>query len=267
MSRNFDLLRRAGKAEELFDQPTAPASVADDAPVPLNKETFRFQAVKAEKAEPLPPAGDIGKIAQKELTKLVGRLFVYPSSHAPRLVSFSSVEGSGSSEICCQIAEALAAQGSASVCLVDANLHAPSLHHLFGVDKSPGLMDTLVKPGRIKDCAMHLGRENLWLVPPGHTGAETLGLVAADQLRSRIKELKEEFDFVLIDAPPVNVGTDAIMLGQMTDGVILVLEANSTRRETARTAKETLEGANVKLLGAILNNRTFPIPDVLYRKL
>jgi protein-tyrosine kinase len=53
----------------------------------------------------------------------------------------------------------------------------------------------------------------------------------------------------------------------MADGVILVVEANSTRREMARTAKETFDDANVKLLGAILNNRTFPIPEALYRKL
>ena len=53
----------------------------------------------------------------------------------------------------------------------------------------------------------------------------------------------------------------------MADGVVLVIEANSTRREAARMAKETFESANVKLLGAILNNRTFPIPESLYRKL
>jgi succinoglycan biosynthesis transport protein ExoP len=82
-----------------------------------------------------------------------------------------------------------------------------------------------------------------------------------------MRELREEFDYVLIDAPPLSSCSDAVLLGQMTDGVILVVEANSTRRETARTAKETFEGANVKLLGAILNNRTFPIPEVLYRKL
>ena len=80
-------------------------------------------------------------------------------------------------------------------------------------------------------------------------------------------KLKEEFGFILIDAPPVSSGADAVLLGQMTDGVILVVEANSTRREMARTAKETFEGANVKVLGAILNNRTFPIPEALYRNL
>jgi Mrp family chromosome partitioning ATPase len=80
-------------------------------------------------------------------------------------------------------------------------------------------------------------------------------------------ELSKEFDYVLIDAPPVSSYADAVLLGQMADGVILVVEANSTRRGTARMVKETFEGAKVRLLGAILNNRTFPIPEALYRKL
>ena len=87
------------------------------------------------------------------------------------------------------------------------------------------------------------------------------------RLRSRMAELREEFDYVLIDAPPVCSYADAVLLGQLADGVILVVEANSTRRDTARMAKETIEGAKVRLLGAVLNNRTFPIPEALYRKL
>ncbi len=80
-------------------------------------------------------------------------------------------------------------------------------------------------------------------------------------------ELRSEFDYVLIDAPPVNLYADAIILGGLADGAILVLESDVTRREAARKAKETLEGAEVRLLGAILNKRTFPIPESIYRKL
>jgi len=57
------------------------------------------------------------------------------------------------------------------------------------------------------------------------------------------------------------------VLGQGTDGVVLVLEANVTRRVAALSAKESLEAAGVRLLGTVLNNRTFPIPDKLYRNL
>jgi Mrp family chromosome partitioning ATPase len=210
---------------------------------------------------------DVGGSTLKETVKFVERVFVFPNSHAPRVIVFSSVEGSGSSQICYLAGEVLAAQGSGSVCLVDANLRSPLLHQLLGLGKCPGLVEATVKPGPIKNFAVHIGDGNFWIVPPGTLAVEAQGLFASDRLRSRIADLKEEFDYVLIDAPPVSSHADAVLLGQMADGIILVVEANSTRREAARTAKEALENAQVKLLGAILNNRTFPIPEALYRKL
>jgi Mrp family chromosome partitioning ATPase len=58
-----------------------------------------------------------------------------------------------------------------------------------------------------------------------------------------------------------------MLLSRWTDGVVLVLEANATRRDAARRVKEILDAAKVSVLGVVLNNRTFPIPDVLYRRL
>jgi Mrp family chromosome partitioning ATPase len=245
MSRNFELLRRAGKEDDLFGR--------SDSDSPPNDAGHRPSVLRGP--------------AEQEVIKLVQRVFAFPNSHAPRAVVFSAVQGNGSSEICCGAGQALAAQGSGSVCLVDANLRAPSLHQLFGVAKCPGLAEAATKPGPIKDFAVRIVGGNLWLMPPGSLAAEAQGLFASDRLRSRMGELRKEFNYVLIDTPPVSSYSDAVLLGQLADGVILVVEANSTRREAARIAKETFEGANVKLLGAILNNRTFPIPEVLYRKL
>ncbi len=72
---------------------------------------------------------------------------------------------------------------------------------------------------------------------------------------------------MLILAPPVARYGDAALLGQETDGVIVILESNLTRRETARIATQNLAAAKVQVLGAVLNNRTFPIPERIYRKL
>jgi Mrp family chromosome partitioning ATPase len=70
-----------------------------------------------------------------------------------------------------------------------------------------------------------------------------------------------------MDTPAIHVFGDAILLGQLTDGIILVVGSNNTRRESARLAKESIEAAQVPLLGAVLNRRTFPIPEMIYRKL
>ena len=72
---------------------------------------------------------------------------------------------------------------------------------------------------------------------------------------------------ILIDAPPINTYVDAALLGRMADGLVMIVQANHTRREAAQRAKEILDAAGVRVLGAVLNKRTFPIPEFLYRRL
>ncbi len=205
--------------------------------------------------------------AREQVSKLVQRLFVFANSCAPRVVVFSNVDkGTGSSEMCFYTGQVLAAQTSKSVCIVDANGEMPSLHRSLGVGKLPGLSEAINNSDPIKNFAVQMAGANLWLLPAGSPGVDGHRF-SSDRMSSRIGELREEFEYVLIDAPPVSSAADAVLLGQMADGVIVVVEANATRRETARAAKETLQGASVKLLGAILNNRTFPIPEAIYRKL
>lgn len=201
--------------------------------------------------------------ASEQVLKLVRNLFLFQNSHAPRIVVFSSVEGTGSHEISLRSAELLAGQVSASVCLVSTN---PSTSGGAQADKWYGLAEAVVSTDPIKNFVIRTNCRNLWLMPPGSSAASP-NLLPPDRLRTRMIELKDEFDYVLIDAPPVISSPNAIVLGQIADGVVLILEANSTRRETARQAKETFEKGGVKLLGAVLNNRTFPIPEPLYRKL
>ena len=302
MSRYFELLCR-GQRDALLEQPTndllarlakddgccpldptEPLSDSPDHAAPYQQSprvTVQDDAVKPQGnlptrtsvEDPLPldrrrSHRDLSELAQEEVIKLVQRLFLFPNSAAPRVVVFLSIDKvGGSSEICLRVGEALAAQGSGTVCLLDANLRTPSLHQLIGTGRSPGLTDAMIDPEPIIDFAVPMASGRLWLVPPGSPTLQAAGLFGLERFCSRIAELKNEFDYVLIDAPPVGACADAVLLGQKADGVILIVEANSTRRETARVAKETFKSAKVKVLGAILNNRTFPIPEALYRKL
>jgi Mrp family chromosome partitioning ATPase len=80
-------------------------------------------------------------------------------------------------------------------------------------------------------------------------------------------QLRSEFDYAVIHAPPLGLTGEAEALGRLTDGLVLVLEAHRTRRLLARLAQRKLAAANVQVLGAILNGRTFPIPERLYRRI
>jgi Mrp family chromosome partitioning ATPase len=88
-----------------------------------------------------------------------------------------------------------------------------------------------------------------------------------EHYRERFAELREAFDYILISAPALSNESQATFLAQLADGVVLVVEANHSRRATVRRAKEQLESAQVRLLGAVLDQRTFPIPEKLYQRL
>ncbi len=246
MSRNFELLQRAERDQDLFKPYIAPS------PEPIYPQVgvdFRT------------PPGD-------EASKLVQRVFLLPNPDSPRTVVFSgAAHGDGCSTVCVSAARALASQTPGSVCVVDANFRRPSLHRFFNLECRTGLAEALAGSGPTRNFAQQLGSGNLWLIPAGSAEANTLNPLGSDHLRSRFSDLRAEFDYVLIDAPPVSLYPDAVLLGQLADGAILVVESNSTRRETARKAKEVLESASVRMLGAVLNKRTFPIPDILYRNL
>ena len=90
---------------------------------------------------------------------------------------------------------------------------------------------------------------------------------ALEQLCLRISDLRAKFEYVLIDSPSLHSCGDALMLGRSADGVALVLAEQSTHRERARHAVQQLTKANVRILGVVLNKRTFPIPQKIYDKI
>jgi Mrp family chromosome partitioning ATPase len=115
--------------------------------------------------------------------------------------------------------------------------------------------------------AQQIDEGNLWVLPWGSVNGNSQTIISCDRFHQRFAELRAEFDYVLIDAPAVNLCADPIALGRLSDGLVLVVQLNTTRREAARNAKEALEAAKVRLLGVVLNNRKYPIPEILYRML
>jgi Mrp family chromosome partitioning ATPase len=205
---------------------------------------------------------------QEECLKLVQRLFFLQGGASPRSVVFAGIDsGNGCSRLCARTAELLAMNIPGTVCLVDANLRSPALPAVFGVNNHFGLTDSLRKEGPIRNFAKPLRPGNLWLLSCGSSAEVSAGLLNSKNMKARVAELREAFDYVLIDAPPLSTYGDGIALGQLADGLVLVLEANSTRREAASRVAEQLKMAQIRVLGAVLNKRTFPIPEPLYRRL
>jgi capsular exopolysaccharide synthesis family protein len=145
------------------------------------------------------------------------------------------------------------AQGGRRTILVDCDLRRPSLHAFFDLQAEPGLTNLVV--GECEEPPLlETGVENLWLLPSGSKPPNPADLLGAKKVDQIIAGLLERADIILFDAPPVVAVTDAAVLGSRLDGVLLVIQAGKTRRDQAERAKEMLEKARARIVGATLTN-------------
>ncbi len=252
MSKNFELLQEAGMRPQ-----SAP-------PSGLHVSSFP-EAMSSGDARRHGAPFDLNLHARAEYLKLVRGLFLEQTEKTPRVVVFAGIDdGSGSSRICASVADVLVAEVRQSVCVVDANPQSTSWVQLAGGGNHRAVTADLLQEGSVRDLAQQLHPEKLWFLA---CKMAANGHLRSDLLRARFLELRKEFEYVLVDGPPVALDSTSALLAPLTDGLVLVVEANSTRREVARKVKETLELAHVQLLGAVLNNRTFPIPEIIYRNI
>ncbi len=220
-------------------------------PVPLSQRSDSKSTAKQPELAP--------EFLQQAI-KLVHRLFSPAGQSGPAAVMFCGIDrGSGCSTVCCQVAEILVARAPGAVCVVDASLRAPSLHRKYHLENRAGFSDALVNHQSLQGFAQQIQGSKLWVVPCG--SALDVSLTAyAERLQSQLLTLRTVFDYVLIDAGPVNLSADAIQLGKSVEGAVLVIESNSAKRESARQAKEALKRANIRIFGAVLNKWTSPDP-------
>ena len=248
MSRNFDLMQQ----------------------LEINRAPHPSETVEPVFSVPAENGSRNGHVewASDEALRLVQQIFLLQTQEPPRAVVFAGIDhGNGCSRICGAVAEALARNSRKPVCLVEANFRSPALPALFGTTNHHGLTDALLHDGPIRSFAKPMGHDMLWLLSSGALAADSPKLLSSGPLKTRLAELRAEFDFVIIDAPPLTRYADAIALGQVSDGLILVLEADSTRKKAAQMAAANLRSSNVSILGAVLNKRTFPIPEKIYSRL
>jgi Mrp family chromosome partitioning ATPase len=92
-------------------------------------------------------------------------------------------------------------------------------------------------------------------------------LVPSTSLNGYLAKVRREFEYSIVEGPPAGESSEAAALGRSADGIILIFEAHRTRRVVARKIKDTLDAADVRVLGIVLTRRKFPIPEGIYRSL
>ena len=210
----------------------------------------------------------------QHLMKLVHRIFLTPDRLGGpiRSVVFSAVDtrDDAAALLPAAAAELLASRVTGRICLVDADFYAPSLHSCYGVSNDIGLIDALSNSGPVRSYARRLVQgpdASLWLLPSGSSGNSRELLLTSQEVQARITDLLAAFDYVIIAAPSITQHPAVAALGAQVDGIVMIAEAHVTRRRALRACADALRASGGRVLGTVLNNRTFPIPEAIYRLL
>ncbi|HLK11200.1 MAG TPA: polysaccharide biosynthesis tyrosine autokinase [Candidatus Binatia bacterium] len=180
-------------------------------------------------------------------------LFSTPGTPPKVILVTSAGAGEGKTVVCVNLATALA-EGGARVLLLDADLRRPGCHRAFAVAAEPGLSTVLTGQATAERATHALDAPRLSLMPAGPAPPNPAELVSSARMRALLDDLREVYDFIVIDSPPALPVTDAVVLAREADGVALVVKGQDTPRELVRRARDQLVLANAHVLGAVVNN-------------
>lgn len=170
------------------------------------------------------------------------------------LLLTSSGPSEGKSTTTANLAAVYAQQGL-NVLLIDGDLRKPTAHYTFRLENHTGLTNVLTKQSQLGQAVQSTEVPNLYVLTSGPIPPNPSELLASKQMGEVLAEMKERFDMVIFDTPPILAVADAQILANQVDASLLVVSSSKTEKDAALKAKELLTQAKSKLLGAVLNNR------------
>ncbi|MBH0156604.1 CpsD/CapB family tyrosine-protein kinase [Fictibacillus sp. 5RED26] len=170
------------------------------------------------------------------------------------LMITSSGPGEGKSTTVANLAVVLAQQEK-RVLLIDTDLRKPTVHYTFKVSNIYGVTSILTRQTTLRDTIVSSKIPNVDVLPSGPIPPNPSELINSKSMNDLIEEASRMYDYVLFDTPPLIAVTDGQLLAHHVDGVILVVSSGKTEIESATKAKELLENANAKIIGAVLNEK------------
>lgn len=204
--------------------------------------------------------------AQEIFHSLWASLF-FSGHSAGKSVMVSSI---GQQEGATTVASALALAGSLPagserVALVDLNFRSPALHRVMGLEQNLGVSE-MVLDGVAPEIAAQSVTPGLDVFAAGGGSQRLLEILRSDALHGVLESLAAKYDRVLVDVPAANAYPDAQMVAAIVKDTVLVVRADQTPREAVAMAKKRIESAGGRVVGIILNMRTYPIPKFLYNR-
>lgn len=191
-------------------------------------------------------------VGKEEMRTLRSRLYqLRERKPLKKILITSALPKEGKSFLAANLAQVLVQQRGRRALLIDADLRAPRLHQSFGTSAQPGLSDYLLGEKDEISVMQQGPMENLFLIPGGQPVSNAAELVANGKLKMLMSRMESMFDWIIVDSPPAALVSDASLLANYCDGVLMVVRSNVTSSEAARRAR--LEFAPEQLLGVVLN--------------
>jgi capsular exopolysaccharide synthesis family protein len=180
----------------------------------------------------------------------------------PTVVVTSAIEGEGKTATCAGLARSLAMAGQ-RVVVIDLDLRHPDVHHWLHGHNEFGVSDFLLENRRLEDCLQQIDIESptgrtprsLYLLATGKPVANPTEVLATHRTAQLLDSLSRQADIVLIDSPPILPVADTLVIGRVTAGAILVVEARRTPIPTVERAKAALIRNQTRILGVVLNKQ------------
>ena len=164
----------------------------------------------------------------------------------------SSMQNEGKSTVLANLAVSFANLDK-KVLIMEGDLRNPSVHRMFNISNIKGLTDILLQNKVFADCVHCTDVKNLHVLTCGAIPPNPSEMLSSKKIRDFIKSLREYYDYVFIDAPPIGIVTDAGIISTYTDGCIFVVGAGEADIEMAKVSKERLEKVGANILGVVLN--------------
>jgi len=148
--------------------------------------------------------------------------------------------------------------------LLDADTRRGRAQEMFNLDRSPGLTDFLMDRAEIEQVRQPTSVENLTLIARGAPGGFNADLLEGARMRELVEQLREDFDMIVMDGPPLAAGADVLLLGAFVDKVVIVVRAGTTTEDLAKAKLGSLGNVDLPIVGAVLNALPKSAPDYEY---
>ncbi|HSQ87829.1 CpsD/CapB family tyrosine-protein kinase [Romboutsia sp.] len=165
----------------------------------------------------------------------------------------SSKQNEGKSTVISNLAVSFASLEDKKVLIIDGDLRNPTVHRTFGISNIYGVTDILLGYKTFEECVGSVGSSNLDILTTGKIAPNPSEMLGSSRMREFINSIRDSYDYIFIDAPPIGIVTDAGVMSSFVDGTVLVVASKETDVEMVKIAKERLNQVNAKILGCVLN--------------